>query len=240
MTGPADFSAESRGSGRLFCPEPFYHKSARRPDRSLKKAPIDGIFAEHLKALENTCAVDYYKRKEVMIMKKKLIALIAAAALIFTLAGCGSGSEKTTAKKKATAKTTQQTTTAKKQADKAKTKTENAKKQASKTKNQTSEAKKKAATTTNNQSTTTNKKTTTTKKETAESKYIGVDKATEIALKKAGLSKSKVKFVRQSLGEDDGKAIYEIDFFSGDTQYEFDIDAETGKVLDNDSDYDGD
>ena len=42
--------------------------------------------------------------------------------------------------------------------------------------------------------------------------------------------------------EDDGKRIYEIEFTSDGSEYEYNIDAATGKILerDSDNDYDGD
>ena len=73
-------------------------------------------------------------------------------------------------------------------------------------------------------------------------KDIGTEKATKIALKDAGLKEADVKFTKQSPGEDDGKRIYEIEFTSDGSEYEYNIDAATGKILerDSDNDYDGD
>lgn len=65
---------------------------------------------------------------------------------------------------------------------------------------------------------------------------IGVDKATEIALADAGLKAADVEFTKQNSDIDDGVSIYEIEFISGETQYEYDIDAATGKILDKDTD----
>ena len=75
------------------------------------------------------------------------------------------------------------------------------------------------------------------------SKYIGVDKAKSIALKDAGVSASSVTFTKAKLDRDDGVAVYEIEFYSGDTEYEYEIDATSGAVRDRDSehrDYDDD
>jgi uncharacterized membrane protein YkoI len=55
--------------------------------------------------------------------------------------------------------------------------------------------------------------------------------AKEAALKHAGLSESQVSDVDVDLDRDNGKLIYEVDFNSGDTEYDYDIDAETGDVI---------
>ena len=65
---------------------------------------------------------------------------------------------------------------------------------------------------------------------------IGVEKATEIALSDAGFSSGEVEFTKQSADIDDGISIYEIEFINGETKYEYDIDAGTGKILDKDTD----
>lgn len=65
---------------------------------------------------------------------------------------------------------------------------------------------------------------------------IGIDKATEVALADAGLTESDVQFTKQNSDIDDGVSIYEVEFTSGETKYEYDIDAATGKILDRDTD----
>lgn len=75
------------------------------------------------------------------------------------------------------------------------------------------------------------------------SKYIGVDKAKSIALKDAGVSASSVTFTKAKLDKDDGVAVYEIEFYSGDTEYEYEINATSGAIRERDSeprDYDDD
>lgn len=61
---------------------------------------------------------------------------------------------------------------------------------------------------------------------------ITMDRAKEIALKHAGVSASDVTFTKTKLDEDDGRLIYEIDFHLGRVEYEYDIDATTGVILD--------
>lgn len=61
--------------------------------------------------------------------------------------------------------------------------------------------------------------------------YIGVDQAKRIALSRAGLSADGVSFTKAKLERDDGVRVYEIEFRAGGTEYEFEIDAVTGAVL---------
>lgn len=64
------------------------------------------------------------------------------------------------------------------------------------------------------------------------SSYIGVDKAKSIALKHAGLSASSVTFTKAKLDREDGIRIYEIEFYSRTQEYEYEIKATNGKILD--------
>ena len=72
---------------------------------------------------------------------------------------------------------------------------------------------------------------------TAAAKYIGVDKAKSIALKDSGVSASNASFVKAKLEEDDGIYVYEIEFYSGGMEYDYEIDAKTGKILDRSAEY---
>ena len=71
-----------------------------------------------------------------------------------------------------------------------------------------------------------------------DSNYIGTDRAKEIALNHAGLSESSVRFTKTELDRDNGRYEYEIEFVSGRTEYEYTIDAVSGKIIENDMDYD--
>ncbi len=62
------------------------------------------------------------------------------------------------------------------------------------------------------------------------SSYIGIDKAKSIALTHAGVSN--VTFEKAKLDRDDGKTVYEIEFYKGGMEYSYEIDALTGKILD--------
>ena len=63
---------------------------------------------------------------------------------------------------------------------------------------------------------------------------ISLEKAKEIALKKAGLSAKDVTFTESQYEIDDGYELYQIDFISGDMEYEIEIDANTGNILEYD------
>lgn len=69
------------------------------------------------------------------------------------------------------------------------------------------------------------------------SDYIGIDRAKTIALKHAGLSTSDVLFTKAKLDTDDGVRTYEIEFLSGDREYEYEIHAYTGELLDMSNEY---
>ncbi|MGO5022030.1 PepSY domain-containing protein [Lawsonibacter sp. LCP25S3_G6] len=65
---------------------------------------------------------------------------------------------------------------------------------------------------------------------------IGEAKAKEIALNHAGLTSSKVSFVQAKLDWDDGRQVYDVDFYSGSKEYDYEIDAATGSILSYDYD----
>lgn len=64
------------------------------------------------------------------------------------------------------------------------------------------------------------------------SDYIGVDRAKSIALKHAGLSANKVTFTKTKLDSDDGTKTYEVEFITRHKEYEYEINAYTGKIMD--------
>lgn len=68
------------------------------------------------------------------------------------------------------------------------------------------------------------------------SAYIGVDKAKEIAVSHAGFSVSDVIFAKAKLEKDDGYVVYEIEFYEGNWEYEYKIDAVTGTIKEFDID----
>ena len=64
---------------------------------------------------------------------------------------------------------------------------------------------------------------------------ITMDEAKKIALKQAGISsENSVIFTETSFEYDDGRAEYQIDFIYGTTEYEVEIDATTGAIIEYD------
>ncbi len=69
-----------------------------------------------------------------------------------------------------------------------------------------------------------------------ETKDIGLEKAKEVALKDAGLKANQVKFVKAGTDYENGKKYYEVEFYKGNREYDYTIDAETGKIVEVDYD----
>ena len=67
---------------------------------------------------------------------------------------------------------------------------------------------------------------------TSSGNYIGTEKAKSIALKDSGVSASKATFEKAKLDKEDGVYVYEVEFRSGNMEYEYEINAKTGKILD--------
>ena len=68
------------------------------------------------------------------------------------------------------------------------------------------------------------------------SMYIGMDRAKAIALEHAGLTDSRVIFTHLSMGREDGRMVYEVEFRLNGTEYEYEIDASTGRIVDHERD----
>lgn len=68
----------------------------------------------------------------------------------------------------------------------------------------------------------------------ASGNYISADRAKQIALNDAGVKESSAVFLRANLDWDDGRMKYEVEFYSGTTEYDYDIDAVTGAILSSD------
>ena len=67
---------------------------------------------------------------------------------------------------------------------------------------------------------------------------ITASDAKDAALKHAGLTEAQVSDVDIDLDRDNGKLIYEVDFNSGNIEYDYDINAETGEVISSDKSMD--
>ena len=68
----------------------------------------------------------------------------------------------------------------------------------------------------------------------ASGNYITVERAKQIALNNAGVKEANAVFLRANLDWDDGRMQYEVEFYSGNTEYDYDIDAITGAILSSD------
>ena len=65
---------------------------------------------------------------------------------------------------------------------------------------------------------------------------ITLEAAKQIALAKIGMKEEEVKFTKQHLDKEDGRTVYEIEFVVNGMEYEFDIDAASGAILEFDAD----
>lgn len=70
------------------------------------------------------------------------------------------------------------------------------------------------------------------------STYIGAEKAKSIALNHAGISETEAKFLEIELDRDDYIKKYEVNFYFGDFEYDYDINAETGEIISAEKEYD--
>ena len=66
------------------------------------------------------------------------------------------------------------------------------------------------------------------------------EQARETALSHAGLTADQVTFVRSKLDRDDGRLMYDVEFYTSDyKEYDYEIDASTGEILSYDYDAEG-
>ncbi|MEG0830186.1 MAG: PepSY domain-containing protein [Anaerovoracaceae bacterium] len=72
------------------------------------------------------------------------------------------------------------------------------------------------------------------KKKPSKGHYIGKTKAKKIALKDAKISASSAKALKVKLEKDDGYALYEVEFRKGAKEYDYEVKATSGKILDRD------
>lgn len=68
--------------------------------------------------------------------------------------------------------------------------------------------------------------------------YITKETAINAALAHAGLERNKVRDLKCELDRENGVMVYEVEFESGLYDYEYDIDAYTGKVLKSKKEFD--
>ncbi len=68
--------------------------------------------------------------------------------------------------------------------------------------------------------------------------YIGEAEAKAIAFRHAGVSEENVQFVRTSMDRERRGIVYEVEFFAGNVEYDYEIDATSGRILEMDMDRD--
>lgn len=68
--------------------------------------------------------------------------------------------------------------------------------------------------------------------------YIGAAKAKSIALKHAALSESKVRGLKAELDKEHGIMVYEVEFRYGHYEYDYEINAKTGAIIDYEKEWD--
>ena len=74
----------------------------------------------------------------------------------------------------------------------------------------------------------------------AQQKALTPEEAKAIALNYVGLTADQVTFTKCFVDYDDGRQVYEIEFFVGRTEYDLNVDLYTGRVTDYDRDrFDG-
>ena len=66
----------------------------------------------------------------------------------------------------------------------------------------------------------------------AENGSVSLEQAKQIALEHAGVKASEASFTKAYQSWDDGRAVYEIEFYVGNTEYDMDVDVNTGRVTD--------
>ena len=71
-------------------------------------------------------------------------------------------------------------------------------------------------------------------------KSIGRDEALSIALKNAGIKSSQAKKVKVEKDRENGRTIYEVEFTADGYEYEYEIDASSGKILKKEKERDDD
>lgn len=82
-----------------------------------------------------------------------------------------------------------------------------------------------------NTTTTTQQNVNTNTTNTTANQAITADKAKEIALKHVGLKAEEVNFIKAELDKERGQSVYDVEFYKGNVEYDFEIDVKTGKIL---------
>ena len=68
---------------------------------------------------------------------------------------------------------------------------------------------------------------------------LTLEEAKQAALEYAGVKASEATFTKAHRDFDDGREVYEIEFYANGTEYEMDVDAYTGRILEFSKEYHG-
>ena len=73
----------------------------------------------------------------------------------------------------------------------------------------------------------------------ADNTPLTVEQAKQAALNYAGVNASEAAFTKAYKGFDDGREVYEIEFYANNTEYDMDVDVYTGRITDFSTEYHG-
>ena len=73
----------------------------------------------------------------------------------------------------------------------------------------------------------------------ADNAPLTADQAMQAAMDFAGVNASEASFTRAHRGYDDGREVYEIEFYANNTEYDMDVDVFTGRITDFSTEYHG-
>ena len=73
----------------------------------------------------------------------------------------------------------------------------------------------------------------------ADNAPLTVEQAKQAALNFAGVNASEATFTKAYKGYDDGREVYEIEFYANNTEYDMDVDVYTGRITDFGTEYHG-
>jgi hypothetical protein len=73
----------------------------------------------------------------------------------------------------------------------------------------------------------------------ADNAPLTVEQAKQVALNFAGVNASEASFTKAYKGYDDGREVYEIEFYANNTEYDMDVDVYTGRITDFSTEYHG-
>ena len=73
----------------------------------------------------------------------------------------------------------------------------------------------------------------------ADNAPLSMEQAKQAALDYAGVKASEATFTKAYKGYDDGREVFEIEFYANNTEYDMDVDVLTGRITDFSTEYHG-